>query len=468
MVSRVSRRIPPSRTRPRRPTYCRAKASRSACWCSIRAELLRRRVDLPRDALDSRRAHIYKPAVSGAQVAQLVEQRTENPCVGGSTPPLGTTLFAKYRNKPARLGWSIPPLPIDYVAQRSSVDVGAQVVAKDIDRAVPAFVAVAGDVRGDQHPLVLPEPRRRGLLKFPLIDVEHDAAQAALVERPGERGFVDDLAAGDVDEDAAGFHRGKPLLVEEMRRLRRPLAADHDKVALRQQQVEIGGAAEPAKPGRQWRVRLRLLAPCADDPHAEGAAEPADLEPDPAGTDDQRGLALDQERPIGAMIEGAGRPVADRAVEALGEMEEAGHRIFRHRQRVAGAARGRHRDIAAPEVAAQQVAGAGRALVKPFQPRRPGAQIERKRPAAEDHVGLGEQPVAFLAGPPAGAVRREIAGRRIGGPSLTVFAVEPAAGVGQPDPWIDRLDPRPLRRADALDAQNIDAWHACSPIITRT
>src|SRR6185437_4948404 len=27
-----------------------------------------------------------------AQVAQLVEQRTETPCVGGSTPPLGTIL----------------------------------------------------------------------------------------------------------------------------------------------------------------------------------------------------------------------------------------------------------------------------------------------------------------------------------------------------------------------------------------
>tara|TARA_B100002052_G_scaffold256124_1_gene246725 strand:+ start:187 stop:363 length:177 start_codon:yes stop_codon:yes gene_type:complete len=27
-----------------------------------------------------------------AQVAQLVEQRTENPRVGGSIPPLGTTL----------------------------------------------------------------------------------------------------------------------------------------------------------------------------------------------------------------------------------------------------------------------------------------------------------------------------------------------------------------------------------------
>ena len=28
-----------------------------------------------------------------AQVAQLVEQRTENPCVGGSIPPLGTTII---------------------------------------------------------------------------------------------------------------------------------------------------------------------------------------------------------------------------------------------------------------------------------------------------------------------------------------------------------------------------------------
>jgi hypothetical protein len=29
-----------------------------------------------------------------AQVAQLVEQRTENPRVGGSNPPLGTTFFS--------------------------------------------------------------------------------------------------------------------------------------------------------------------------------------------------------------------------------------------------------------------------------------------------------------------------------------------------------------------------------------
>ena len=28
-----------------------------------------------------------------AQIAQSVEQRTENPCVGGSIPPLGTICF---------------------------------------------------------------------------------------------------------------------------------------------------------------------------------------------------------------------------------------------------------------------------------------------------------------------------------------------------------------------------------------
>ena len=34
--------------------------------------------------------------MSCAQVAQLVEQRTENPRVGGSIPPLGTTFFTSF------------------------------------------------------------------------------------------------------------------------------------------------------------------------------------------------------------------------------------------------------------------------------------------------------------------------------------------------------------------------------------
>jgi hypothetical protein len=38
---------------------------------------------------------LYKRPSLGAQVAQLVEQRTENPCVGGSIPPLGTSNFKR-------------------------------------------------------------------------------------------------------------------------------------------------------------------------------------------------------------------------------------------------------------------------------------------------------------------------------------------------------------------------------------
>ena len=39
------------------------------------------------------RCFVWGAQRSGAQVAQLVEQRTENPRVGGSTPSLGTIPF---------------------------------------------------------------------------------------------------------------------------------------------------------------------------------------------------------------------------------------------------------------------------------------------------------------------------------------------------------------------------------------
>ena len=42
------------------------------------------------------RNFLYKRLSLGAQVAQLVEQRTENPCVGGSIPPLGTISASHY------------------------------------------------------------------------------------------------------------------------------------------------------------------------------------------------------------------------------------------------------------------------------------------------------------------------------------------------------------------------------------
>ncbi len=39
----------------------------------------------------------------GAQVAQLVEQRTENPRVGGSNPPLGTISSTRLPETPQKM-----------------------------------------------------------------------------------------------------------------------------------------------------------------------------------------------------------------------------------------------------------------------------------------------------------------------------------------------------------------------------
>ena len=73
------------------------------------------------------------------------------------------------------------------------------------------------------------------------IDIEGRAAQMALVERVGERVLVDNLAARNIDKDTALLHQREALLVEETRRLRRPLAAHDNEIALRQQAVKLRG-----------------------------------------------------------------------------------------------------------------------------------------------------------------------------------------------------------------------------------
>ena len=63
-------------------------------------------------SLEARRAHNPKvvgsnpaPAISFAQIAQLVEQRTENPCVAGSIPALG--ICSANEDKQFNKIWSI-------------------------------------------------------------------------------------------------------------------------------------------------------------------------------------------------------------------------------------------------------------------------------------------------------------------------------------------------------------------------
>src|SRR5271169_3169031 len=97
--------------------------------------------------------------------------------------------------------------------------------------------------------------------------------------------------------------------------------------------------------------------------------------------------------------------------------------------------------------------------MKPFQPRCPGAQIERKWPATKDYFSFGEEAIAFLAGPRAGGAWCQVACRGEGRPRFANFAVIPAPGVGQFDRRIDRLDLRSIFGADALNTQDLDPLH---------
>jgi D-isomer specific 2-hydroxyacid dehydrogenase, NAD binding domain len=96
------------------------------------------------------------------------------------------------------------------------------------------------------------------------------------------------VARGEIiDEEALA----DAVFVKETGRFRRPLAADHNKIAIRQEPIEIPGAAELAKPRRQGQAWLRVAAG-TEDPHTEGGAESTDLAPDSAGAHDARSLAF--------------------------------------------------------------------------------------------------------------------------------------------------------------------------------
>src|SRR5215472_504133 len=101
--------------------------------------------------------------------------------------------------------------------------------------------------------------------------------------------------------------------------------------------------------------------------------------------------------------------------------------------------------------------------MKPFQPRRSRAQIERKWPATKYDFGSSEEAIAFLAGPRAVGAWCQVACRGEGGPRFAIFAVIPAPGVGQFDRRIDCLNPRAILSADALNTQDVDPLHKHLP-----
>src|SRR5215469_753459 len=172
------------------------------------------------------------------------------------------------------------------------------------------------------------------MLEFTGIYIKNRATQMIAPERVGESLLVDNFASGDVDDNAPGLHRGKAVLVEEKGCLRGQLTADHDEIALRQEAVDIFRTAQLAEPGWQRLVWLGVAAD-AEDPHAEGSAKFANVAPDSAGTHDAHRLACQKERSICAMVERANAAVDHGTVQALGKVQNTGHRVFCHGQRIA-------------------------------------------------------------------------------------------------------------------------------------
>jgi hypothetical protein len=93
------------------------------------------------------------------------------------------------------------------------------------------------------------------------------------------------------------------------------------------------------------------MAACAQDPHAEGGTKSSDLAPDSTRADNARGFPLQENWPIGAMVECAHSPIDRCAVQSFREVQNASHGVFRHRQGIAQASWCRHDHRAAPQIA---------------------------------------------------------------------------------------------------------------------
>src|SRR5438105_15952072 len=88
---------------------------------------------------------------------------------------------------------SIPIRPIDDVGQGTPVQIGAQIVAEEVDPTVLTHVSAPGDVRGDEDTLIVPEATIRLVFELAHVDVEGHSPQRSGPEGRDPRLFVDDL-----------------------------------------------------------------------------------------------------------------------------------------------------------------------------------------------------------------------------------------------------------------------------------
>jgi len=241
------------------------------------------------------------------------------------------------------------------------------------------------------------EERRRRRRRLVLEDVEVRAADAAVVERGDEGGFVDDAAARRVDQDGAALERVEEAPVDEARRFGRERHVERHVVRARQRGGERslfvrGGARPPAGEARD------------DDAHVERGHDARDRGARRAAADDRQRLARELARPLGKVAEVARRRPAGRRggrlrAEPDRVVEEARGDVLRdRRRRVRG------------HVADRDAARRARREVHVVRARRRHAHEPQRRRGREhrrgdlDLVGHGD----LRAGEP----RRDIARRR--------------------------------------------------------
>ena len=131
------------------------------------------------------------------------------------------------------------------------------------------------------------EQRRFGQ-RFLLVDIQAGAEDALLPQGGDQRGLIDHLAAGDVDQDRRGFHQAQFARTDQLPSLRSQRHHHADEVGLAEQFVE----AEEARAEFLFQFRLAVVA-VVEHLHAEAeTAAPGDGRADPAEAEDAEFLAM--------------------------------------------------------------------------------------------------------------------------------------------------------------------------------
>src|SRR6266516_6892723 len=95
---------------------------------------------------------------------------------------------------------SVASLPIHQIQQWLAVEAAAQILSEDFQRAAGWLLRLARGVRGQQNVVEAQELGRGLVVELPDVHVSGEAAQLPRLQRSRQRGFVDQLAARDIDQ----------------------------------------------------------------------------------------------------------------------------------------------------------------------------------------------------------------------------------------------------------------------------